>query len=337
MLQPEIEKVESDLSNCPASATSPNTTEAGSTPLEKILDDYGQRRCNLEYLFFKFNVPAQQMALLVDLIIRRKQHEVEVRVSIYTDKGAGRVYSTKAALSQLRVVEANKEQYRWVTLLSEDGRSNIITIDAAGSYGKVGPVEWSLNFRSSGPLFEPKIPLLSRLQPFDLTLRSASEVDFSGMVKVAARTYLFDSVRGTVASYFGRALPARWFWVCANQFESAEGPVVVEAMVLYTALWGLPFLKLKAAYFYFRTAQQTYCIMSPMNGTVNVKGSREHFTITARSWLGKKYTLDCTAPNLAYNDLGERIFNTLVGDCELHGVGKATYTASLEEREAFTL
>ncbi len=295
---------------------------ADNEPIKRVLEGYGRRKARLEYLFFKFNLPEQNFALLVDLIVRRATGQVQVRISLYTEAESGQVYSSYHPLAQLK---------------TDGGELRIgeVALSAESSRGKVGPVEWEINFKAAGPIFEPRVPLLSSLEPFDLTLRSASEVDFSGTVRVEGRQYELEKpVRGVVACYYGRALPAHWFWVSANQWDSHNEPTVLEAMVLYSALWGLPFLRLKVAYFYLGRGAERRQIIAPLNGLIGVKGSRENFTVTARPFFGgQKYLVRCQAPAATYNDLGDRIFNTLLGRCELPGVGTAFGTASLEERE----
>jgi hypothetical protein len=52
------------------------------------MDDFGTRGAPLEYWFLKFN--QGRLAFLVDFIIRRRQHQAEVRLSLWVD-GTGRV------------------------------------------------------------------------------------------------------------------------------------------------------------------------------------------------------------------------------------------------------
>ena len=52
------------------------------------MDDFETREAPLEYWFLKFN--QGRLAFLVDFIIRRRQHQAEVRLSLWVD-GNGRV------------------------------------------------------------------------------------------------------------------------------------------------------------------------------------------------------------------------------------------------------
>jgi hypothetical protein len=146
---------------------------------------------------------------------------------------------------------------------------------------------------------------------------------------IAGQSYDVQNARGMVSSYAGRALPERWFWFSCNTFDRED--LAVECLVVRSALFGSP-VRLRAGYFYVSTADRTESIVTPMNGSIRLEGTREKIRITARRFGGERYVLRGEAAPQDYHDLGERIWNTLIGSCTLEGYGAARGSAALEER-----
>jgi hypothetical protein len=186
-----------------------------------------------------------------------------------------------------------------------------------------------LTFLPTGPLVSPLIRIADQVNPFDLSLETVPNVRFSGTMTIAGRTYDVRDAHGMVPSYAGRAPPERWFWLSCTTFDRED--VVVECLVSRSALFGSP-MHLRSGYFYLSTADRTEAILAPMNGSIRVKGAREEITITARRFGGTRYILTGEAKRRDFHDLGDRIWNTLIGSFTLEGYGATPGSAAVEER-----
>lgn len=292
-----------------------------SSPIEQVFHNYGRRRAALDYAFFKLNLPQHEVALLVDFIIRHRAGIVQVRVNIHAPTGGG-VSFLELPLDRLAIGS--------MTMPDQGARVGDNWLGTAGSRGAVGDIAWDLTFQPVSSLLYPQIKLIEPLRPFDLSLQSVPDVRFSGMVRIGGQRYEVSGARGMVSSYFGRALPEQWFWISCNTFDRED--VALECVVSRTALYGGP-VHLETGYFSVRTAEGSQTILAPVNGSIQLKGTREAFTITARPRRGTAaYTLQCSASTRDYHDLGDRICNTLIGSCALTGIASANRTAGLEER-----
>src|SRR5262249_39738431 len=170
----------------------------------------------------------------------------------------------------------------------------------------------------TGPLVSPLPVLADPINPFDLSLQTVPDVRFSGTMTIAGQSYDVQNARGMVSSYAGRGLPERWFWFSCNTFDRED--LAVECLVVHSALFGSP-VRLRAGYFYLSTADRTESIVTPINGSIRLEGTGEKIRITARRFGGARYVLQGEAAPQDYNDLGERIRNTLIGSCTLEGYG----------------
>jgi hypothetical protein len=294
-----------------------NTT---TSPTRRLLSGFGRRNTALDYAFFKLNLPEQNVALLVDFIIRRRQHIAQVRVSVHAPEGSG-VYLAEQPLERLAVGSSSSDD-RVVSL----GES---WLGGMGSRGAVEPVTWDLTFHPTGPLVSPLIGMAGPFFPFDLFLQTVPAVRFSGTITIVGQTYDVPDAHGMVSSYAGRALPMRWFWLSCNTFDREN--LAVECLVSHPALFGSP-LRLRAGYFYVSTADRTELIVAPLTGSIRLAGTREAITITARRFGGARYVLRGKAAPQDFHNLGDRIWNTLLGSCILEGYGTACGSAALEER-----
>jgi hypothetical protein len=287
------------------------------------LRGFGRRPAAVDYAFFKLNVPEHELALLVDFIIQRPAHLAHVRVSVHAAQGSG-VYWDSLPLSA--VVLRPKDQKTSGTQLGA------CWLNTEGSRGTVGPVTWDVAFLAAGRALVPLSPAFETLRMFDLFLRSVPDVRLSGQVTVAGHTYPVDQACGMVSSYHGRELAEQWYWVSCNTFDRAD--VALECLVARSAVYGWPDVHVRSGYLYVHAGEQTQTIVAPLNGSIALTGTREAFTITARARGSRTtYAVQCQAEPTAYHDLGDRIWNTLVGSCSLEGVAIATGTAGLEQRE----
>jgi hypothetical protein len=290
------------------------------SPIQRLLREYGRRHTALDYAFFKLNLPEQKVALLVDFIVRRRRGIAQVRVSAHAPEGSG-VYLAEHPLKRLAVASSPADA---CAVSLED-----CWLGATGSRGAVEAVAWDLTFHPTGPLVSPQIRLVEPFRPFDLSLQTVPNVRFSGTITIAGQTYDVRDAHGMVSSYAGRALPEQWFWFSCNTFDRED--LAVECLISRTGLFGAP-LRLKFGYFYLSTADQAEMILAPLNGSIQLEGTRDAICITARRFGGARYVLRGEAAPQDYHNLGDRIWNTLIGSCTLEGYGAACGSASLEER-----
>jgi hypothetical protein len=177
------------------------------------------------------------------------------------------------------------------------------------------------------------VPLPAKLlHPFDLELAGRPRARFTGSIEVAGETFTLAGARGTLNHYWGRRLPDSWVWVSADGLGDGDG--VVEAALIRTRLWGLGRCTLLGGYAMVDGGSRTTQILAPTYGHLAVEGSQESFAIKA--WTrGRQVTLTATAPSSAYNDLGDGIRQTLIGDVTVDGWGSSTGYAGLEYRGDF--
>ena len=287
-------------------------------PISEVLGGFGERRAAYDDIFFKFNVPEIGIALLVDIIARRKGRRriVEVRAALYTAEGA-----TVAV-----------EHYPASTLRRDRDGSIAIGntwLGATGSRGAVGALNWDLVFGASGAVLDPQVA--GAIRAFDLRLRSVPDVLMSGNVGHERHGYTFSHEPGMVGVSFGRRLPDHWYWISANAFQ-APG-VAFECMLLESRIFGLPFWHATVGYFHLRTPTNTITLLHPLTGQVRLQGDRTDFTVTARH-RQDLITVHCAVPETRFLHLGDRIYTTLLGTCEIAGVSLAEGAAGLAEREA---
>ena len=298
-----------------------SNTQRPFSAIEEVFHNYGRRRAALDYAFFKLNLPEHDVALLVDFIVRRRVGVAQVRVSVHAPLGGG-VSLAEIPLDRF-VIGSMKTP-------SEGAHIGDNWLGAVGSRGTVGTTAWDLAFQPASPVLSPQIKLIEPLHAFDLSVQSVPDVRFSGRLHIAGQRYEVSEARGMVSSYFGRALPERWFWISCNTFDRQD--LALECVVSRMALFGGP-VHLKTGYFSVYTAQSSETIIAPVNGSIRLEGTREALTITAHSRSGKAaYQLQCSASTGDYHDLGDRVQTTLFASCTLKDIASANRTVGLEER-----
>ena len=260
----------------------------------------------LEYWFFKVN--AEPVALLVDWIARRRTHEHWLRVSLHSPG--------------LRAVLFDKH----ASPVSQ-GQS---FLTAARTAGQLGEVAWELDIELGAGWIDPNIFPISLLRMTDFSLVSAPLVRFTGWVRCGDHRVDLQRAPGMISHYWGRQLSPEWWWVSANQFDR-QG-VAVECTVLRSGVWGIP-VRLPLAYLSLQETGEAELVHSPP-AIARVTGSPEKFEIQIRRFWAETITLKAVGRD--YDDLGDGILNTLVGDLEiLKGgrlVARAQGTAGLERR-----
>ena len=262
----------------------------------------------LEYWFFKVN--AGSIALLVDWIVHRDIDELILRVSIHSS-GKHEVLFEKLGSA--------REQ---------------ITLTAKHTAGRIGEIGWDLTINDYQKWIAPDLFPAQLLRMTDLTITSAPLATFTGWISYGAEHVKLDQASGLVSQYWGRQLTPEWWWVSANQFQQKD--IAVECLVTRSGLWGIP-VEIPFAYLYLRQSSRERLLLAPP-ASHHVAGTRNNFEIKFSPLRGVPITLRAKGSN--YNDLGERITNTLIGDLEIYEgetlVAQALGTAGLERREPST-
>jgi hypothetical protein len=275
--------------------------------VDALRDDMASRNAPLEYWFIKLH--AGDLAFLVDYIIRRASGRAEVRVSLWTG-GQGRV-ARRYAEGHSRGADVSIGDDRF----------------GPGLCRGSGPdVSWDLTYASGPGRAAPRVPLLAGA--FDMSLISRPRTVFDGSVVVAGVRHEVMAAPGSVTHYWGRRLPERWHWISANGFAGTD--LTLECVLLRTRWWGRP-PAMNAGYLWLSQDGRDRLLVSPLTGLITVAGQRTDYTLTAR---GPRTTtrLRCSAPTGAYNDLGEGIRQTLLGQCAVVGTDHIDARAGLEYR-----
>jgi hypothetical protein len=252
------------------------------------------RGARLEYWFVKVHV--DDLAFLVDLIVRRGDGTAEIRLS-YWHAGDGTV--------------THETRSDWTT-------------DAAGA--RVGPcaiadgmctgrsegVEWDLRFRA-GPRWLVPGHAISWLRSADMEIESSPGARFDGTVRIGARRFDLHDAPGVVAHYWGARLPERWVWLSLNDAERD-----VDAVVALTRMWGIPWLRLETGYAYSADREGARYVISPLTGLVRsgVHGDEVGLRAVAP---GRSFQISARSPRATRNDLGQGITQTLLGDVAVDG------------------
>jgi hypothetical protein len=195
--------------------------------------------------------------------------------------------------------------------------------------GELEDVRWDLACAPGPWVLEPAPVLARLLHPFDLELVARPRARFSGTVIVGGEIFRVDDAAGTLVHYWGRRLPDAWLWVSADGV--GERDAAVEAVLFRSRLWGVPKPAVAGGYVAINDRGRTAQIIAPVYGRVTARGNETAFEMRARSW-GRSMHLTARSPHATYNDLGEGIRQTLLGDLTVDGLGTCSGRAGLEIR-----
>jgi hypothetical protein len=277
------------------------------------MEDFESRGAPLEYWFFKFN--SGPLAFLVDFIARRRQHQAEVRLSLWV-RGTGRVeraYSSSWRTNPTTVAIAGCE------------------LGSGASHGAVADIEWQLDYQAGSTRIDPAPLALKLLRPLDMQLLSRPQARFRGSVRVGQERFAISDASGMLCHYWGVRLPERWCWISASNLGGEDG--AVEAMLLRSRLWGLPRPRLDTGYLFVTQGNRTRTLVSPLTALMRLQGSWHDFQLHTRPLTsGERILLECSANPEQYNDLGEGIRQTLLGTCRVNGATAVSGSAGLEVR-----
>jgi len=278
------------------------------------MDAFSPRdRASLDYWFWKFHVG--DLAFLVDLIVRRSRGIAEVRVSQWLRRN-GRVLHDEAAdwstgPSEVRIAGTSMQPGRCV--------------------GSVDDVSWDLSW-TAGRVLSPLRGLVARLEPFDTTLVVWPDAKFTGTVLVGDERFDVDGVPGSFYHYWGRRLPDRWVWLSATQFDGRADRRVEGVFGVSTRLFGRAPMPLPVSILW--TTDQDRCeeLVHGVNAIMRVHPLAGAVTVDARGVVGARHRLVATWADVAPNDLGEGIIQTMHGDLTIDDMQAVPGTVGLEVR-----
>lgn len=263
------------------------------------------RRARLEYWFLKFNVPG--FAFLADLIVGPDGGEVRLS---YWRGLHGRVIHERPDITTVRGTTV---------------RIGECTLGPDSSAGVAGEVEWRLRYEAGPRLVDPG-RFTHRIRPFDMELLSVPGTQFHGEVFVGGERFAVDGAHGLLAHYWGDRLPPRWHWISVNTPD-----LDIDGAVIDSRVWGLPRVTLRAGYLYVAEHGRQRLVISPLTGLVRAKREGDALLMEAITPGRERLAARCTADQALFNDLGQGISQTLVGDCEIGG-RRITGVAGIERR-----
>lgn len=277
------------------------------------------RGAALEYWFFTFR--AGELQFLVDFISRRgPDPQVEVRVSRWVD-GAGAVVREQGAPIA--------------------GTDSIIEtpgarLAASSSAGAVADCRWELTWDLGPWRVDPLPALLAAARTSDMDVAAIPGTLFDGWVEVDGRRFDVARRPGVVMHYWGRRLPDRWIWVSASEFIDAPDRRV-EALLGWTSTWGRG-PRRPIGYVWTTDGVRDEMTVSPLNGLIRVQRRLEErdgmtsVILSSQRILGARHRLEVSAPVGQFNDIGDGIDQTLLGDLVFDGVRAVPGTVGFEHR-----
>ncbi len=183
------------------------------------MHDLAPRGAPLEYWFFR--TEADDLRLLVDLIVRRDERTVETRVALTI----GDVASVSHDVHPMTAPHA-------------EGIANATAIiDSSHTAGDSGGLSWALDLDLGRHRIQPVSMAFASARSLDMLLLSRPAATLTGSVTAADRSWDLREAPTMVAHYWGRALAPSWCWVSV---VGAPGEPRLEAAVLRSRLWGSP-------------------------------------------------------------------------------------------------
>jgi hypothetical protein len=278
------------------------------------MDPFEPRPAALDYWFWKFHV--EDLAFLVDLIVRRQTGTAEVRVSLWLG-GAGRVI--------------HAETHDW------SATPGLVTIGGTqlrpgASTGGTDDVSWDLRWDTGATIVTPLHGLLARVEPFDTSILAWPFARFDGWIVVGDRRFEVRDVAGTFYHYWGRTLSRRWVWLSATSFEDDPGRRVEGIVQVRTRLLGGPRYPVTVGYLWTTDGERADLTVSTVNGLVTARPVRNGIAIESVRLGGPRHRVVATWGDVVPNDIGEGIVQTMHADLVIDGHRAVQATAGLETR-----
>jgi hypothetical protein len=277
------------------------------------VDPFAPRSSALDFWFWKFHV--DDLALLVDVIIRRAPRSAEVRVSLWLG-GAGRVIHAQTID---------------LTATPTEIVAGLTQLRAGASIGEAEDVRWDLRWQE-GPLVTPLGGAMSRLEPFDTVLLVWPFARFDGWVEIGDRRFDVRDVPGTFYHYWGRGLAPQWVWLSASSFDGEPDRRVEAIVAIRTRLLGGPVWPVTLGYLWSTDGAGTDLTISTVNGLVRTRPIDGGIAIRSSRLGGPGHEVTATWGATRPNDIGAGIVQTMHADATVDGHRATAGTVGLETR-----
>jgi len=279
------------------------------------MDPFSPRdKARLDYWFWKFHV--DDLALLVDVIVRRQIGRAEVRVSMWV-AGEGRVI--------------HSETTDWSTAPDRIhvGSTELRRGQSAGS---AADISWELRWREGDVIVSPLPGFMARVEPFDTTILAWPFARFDGWVRVGSRRYDLSDLAGTFFHYWGRALSTRWVWLSATDFESDPMRRLEAIVAIRTHLLGGPTYPISLGFLWSADRHRSDLTISTINGVVRARPVAGGIAIDTVRIGGPRHHVVATWGDVRPNDIGEGIVQTMHADLTIDGHRANPTSVGLETR-----
>ena len=268
----------------------------------------------VDYWFWKFHV--DDLAFLVDVILRRPSGRAEVRVSQWLG-GVGRVIhaeTTEWSAGADRVAVGPTEL--------RPGRCA----------GAADDVTWDLRWDDGGTIVTPLHGPLARLEPFDTTILAWPLARFEGSVTVGDRRFDVRDIPGAFYHYWGRGLSSRWVWLSATSFEDEPNRRLEAIVAIRSRLLGGPVYPIPLGFVWSTDGERSDLTVSTVNGLVRTRPIPGGIAIDSARLGGPRHQVRATWGEVLPNDIGEGIVQTMHADVAVDDHPGVAGTAGLETR-----
>lgn len=279
-----------------------------------MMDPFEPRAAALNYWLWKFHV--DDLAFLVDVIVRQRTRTAEVRVSLWLG-GVGRVIHAETA--------------DWSA-----GPSQVVAgptqLRPEASTGAAEDVSWGLRWDDGATIVTPLHGLMARLELFDTSILAWPLARFDGWVQVGDRRFEVRDVPGAFYHYWGRSLSSRWVWLSATSFEDEPGRRLEAIVQIRTRLLGGPRYPATVGYLWSTDGERADLTVSTVNGLIRSRALPGGIAIDSVRLGGPRHRVVATWGTVLPNDIGEGIVQTMHADAAIDGHRAAPATVGLETR-----
>lgn len=278
------------------------------------MDPFAPRATALDYWFWKFHV--DDLAFLVDVIVRRRPGTAEVRVSLWLG-GVGRVI--------------HAETTDWSAAPGEVS-AGPTQLRPGVSTGATEDVSWDLRWDDGSTIVTPLPGPVTRLGLFDTSILGWPLARFDGWVQVGDRRFEVRDVPGAFYHYWGRSLSSRWVWLSATSFEGEPDRRLEGVVQIRTRLLGGPPYPVTLGYLWSTDGERADLTVSTINGLIRCRPLPGGIAIDSVRLGGPRHRVEATWGSVLPNDIGEGIVQTMHADTVIDGHHATPATVGLETR-----
>ena len=267
-----------------------------------------------DYWFWKFHV--DDLAVIVDVIVRRPAGSAEVRVSYWLG-GVGRVIHARTT--------------QWST--SPDRVTvDAVELAAGRSAGGAGDASWDLRWDGGGVLLAPLPAIVTRMNALDTTIVTWPLARFTGTFTVGDRRFAVSDVAGAFYHYWGRALAPRWVWLSASAFDGEPARRLEAIVAIRSRLFGGPIYPVTLGYLWSSDGDRSDTTVSTVNGLIRLREVPSGIEIRTTKLGGPRHLVRATWGSPLPNDIGDGIVQTMLGDAVIDGHAATAGTVGFESR-----